>query len=90
MFQATDASPNSRPTRTTEVDTTARTLVERVRDAASKLGSSSIWARASGRHVLLGMDRDEAFARVTPLGGSAFGLAFRTLAPEGDETSLEE
>jgi hypothetical protein len=88
MFQTMDASPNSRPAR--EIDANPRSLVERVRDAAAKLASSSIWARTSGRHVLLGLEHDEAFARLTPLGGAAYGLAFRTLAPDADESALEE
>jgi hypothetical protein len=36
-----------------------------------------VWARASGPHVLIGRDGSDAFARVTPLGPGAFGLAFR-------------
>jgi hypothetical protein len=42
-----------------------------------------VWTRAIGPHVLLGLGDDEAFARVTPLGGSAFGLAFRGQSAEG-------
>jgi hypothetical protein len=57
-----------------------RRMLERVREAISTLGCSGVWARGSGPHVLLGFSGDEAFARVTPLGGSAYGLAFRTPA----------
>jgi hypothetical protein len=66
MFSATSAS-----------DT--RTLVERVRDAVASLGCDRVWARYVGPHVLLGLRGDDAFARVTPLGGGSYGLAFRSL-----------
>jgi hypothetical protein len=60
--------------------TSARTYADRVRDVARALGCASMWARASGRHILLGINDDEPFARVTPLGPGAYGLAFRTPA----------
>jgi hypothetical protein len=56
-----------------------RTLVERVRDAVASLGSDRVWARYVGPHVLLGLRGDDAFARVTPLGGGSYGLAFRSV-----------
>jgi hypothetical protein len=49
-----------------------------VRDAIASHGCSRVWARGSGTHVLVGLPGDEAFARLTPLAGSAFGLAFRS------------
>jgi hypothetical protein len=55
----------------------ASLLAERVRERAHSLGCKGLWARAAGRHVILGMGEQEAFARVTPLGASAYGLAFR-------------
>jgi hypothetical protein len=58
--------------------TSAPTYADRVRDAARTLGCTSLWARASGRHVLLGIGDAEPFARITPLGGGAHGLAFRS------------
>ena len=64
---ASDSRPVSKP----------RTIVVRVRECASALGCGVAWARASGPHVLIGIGGDEAFARVTPLGGEAYGLAFR-------------
>jgi|SRR5580658_1999116 hypothetical protein len=55
-----------------------RPLVDRVRDAAFSFdGWYSVWARSSGIHVLLGLEGEDAFARLTPLGGTQFGLAFR-------------
>lgn len=57
--------------------TSARSYADRVRDVARFLGCANMWARASGRHVLLGIGDGEPFARVTPLGGGAYGLAFR-------------
>jgi hypothetical protein len=58
-----------------------RTLADRVRDLGSTLGCDTIWVRASGPHVLLGLGADEAFARVTPLGSGDFGLSFRSADP---------
>jgi hypothetical protein len=55
-----------------------RLPLHRVRDAISALGCARVWARGSGHHVLMGLPGNDAFARLTPLGGSAFGLAFRT------------
>lgn len=54
-----------------------RPIADRVRDAACNLGCDIVWARAMGPHVLVGLGDNEAFARVTVLGGDAFGLAFR-------------
>jgi hypothetical protein len=54
-----------------------------VRDAISALGCSRVWARGVGHHVLVGLPGDDAFARLTPLGGSAFGLAFRAAVRNG-------
>ncbi len=53
-------------------------LAERVREAACTFGCEGAWARAAGRHVILGVGEDEAFARVTPLGDHAYALAFRS------------
>jgi hypothetical protein len=54
-----------------------RPPLQRVRDAISALGCSHVWARGSGHHVLVGLPGDDAFARLTPIGPSAYGLAFR-------------
>jgi hypothetical protein len=59
-----------------------RPPLQRVRDAISALGCSRVWARGSGHHVLVGLLGDDAFARLTPLGSSAYGLAFRAVADE--------
>ncbi len=67
----------------------ATLLAERVRDRAHTLGCETLWARAAGRHVILGMGEHEAFARVTPLGDSAYGLAFRGSAPHASHASAE-
>lgn len=67
MLQASVASQASPP----------RPLVDRVRDAIASLGCDRVWARSAGPHVLLGLRGDDAFARLTPLGGGQFGLAFR-------------
>ena len=58
-------------------NTTTRTLVERVRERIAGLGCDGVWARSAGSHVLLGVADEEAFARLTPLGGASYGLAFR-------------
>lgn len=60
------------------------TLLDRVLDALDNLapavaGGHDVWARGAGPHVLLGLSGEEAFARLTPLGGGLFGLAFRAL-----------
>jgi hypothetical protein len=55
-----------------------RPVLDRVHAAARELGCTIVWARAIGSHVLLGLGDSEAFARVTVLGGEAFGLAFRS------------
>jgi hypothetical protein len=57
--------------------TVKRTLLDRVRDAVSAHGCAEVWVRGAGLHILLGHGSDEAFARVTALGGGAYGLAFR-------------
>lgn len=67
------------------------TLVDRIHDAIADLapavaGGPDVWARRAGRHVLLGLQSDEAFARLTPLGGGLFGLSFRCM----DEPSAWE
>lgn len=53
-----------------------RTLADRVRERVDTLGCCGVWARTSGPHVLLGREQTGAFARVTPLGTGAYGLAF--------------
>jgi hypothetical protein len=53
-----------------------RTLVNRVCDELAALGCVRVWARGDGRHVLLGLNAGEAFARLTSLGGGSYGLAF--------------
>lgn len=63
----------------------SRSLVDRVRDRAAALGCHGVWAQASGPHVLLGRNDSEAFARVTPIGPGAFGLAFRNVEADAAE-----
>jgi hypothetical protein len=58
-------------------NTSTRSLVERVRERIAGLGCDRVWARNAGSHVLLGVGEEEAFARLTPLGGASYGLAFR-------------
>ncbi|HSY23411.1 MAG TPA: hypothetical protein VK841_14890 [Polyangiaceae bacterium] len=66
----------------------ASLLAERVRDFACTFGGCDagrevrrdLWARAAGRHIIVGRGDDEAFARITPLGEEAYGLAFRAPA----------
>lgn len=55
-------------------------LLDRVRGAIDALHCDRVWARTSGSHVLVGLRGEDAFARVTPLGGGAYGLAFRAAA----------
>ena len=63
---------------------TSATLVDRIHDVLGELspavaGGPDVWARGAGPHVLLGIQGDEAFARLTPLGGGLFGLSFRSM-----------
>jgi hypothetical protein len=63
-------------------ETRSLTLVDRVREAIAEtvargVSGADVWARSAGQHVLLGLCDQEAFARLTPLGGTLFGLAFR-------------
>ena len=60
-------------------------IVERVRKVATALGCTGVWARATGPYILLGMRGGDAFARLTALGGTSYGLAFR--AGVGDDAS---
>jgi hypothetical protein len=76
MLQVTEASESSRET--------GVTLVDRIHDAIADLapavaGGPDVWARGAGPHVLLGIQGEEAFARLTPLGGGLFGLSFRAM-----------
>jgi hypothetical protein len=56
--------------------------VERVRARIASLGCDRVWARGAGSQVLIGLRGEEAYARLTPVRESLFGLAFRD-----DETS---
>jgi hypothetical protein len=79
MLLATNAESASESSRETST-----TLVDRIHDAIADLapavaGGPDVWARGAGPHVLLGIQGEEAFARLTPLGGGLFGLAFRSM-----------
>jgi hypothetical protein len=50
--------------------------VDRVLDVLERLACTRVWVRGAGRHVLLGLYGQEAFARLTALGGGSYGLAF--------------
>jgi hypothetical protein len=54
-----------------------RTLVDRVSEALAALACTRVWARGAGRHVLLGQNDEEPFARLTALGAGSYGLAFQ-------------
>jgi hypothetical protein len=72
----------------------ASLLAERVRDFACTFGDCGVrrdagrdlWVRAAGRHIIVGRGEDEAFARITPLGADAYGLAFRAPAMASGES----
>lgn len=84
MLQLANASPISEtdPLSTSPVSM-AHPIADRVRETARMLGCGTLWARAAGPHVVLGLRGENAFARLTPVGGSAYGLAFRSpVAPE--------
>jgi hypothetical protein len=52
-------------------------IVQRVSNVASALGCQGVWARPTGPYILLGLRNGDAFARLTAMGGSSYGLAFR-------------
>jgi hypothetical protein len=70
MLQQSNASPASE----------SYAVLERVRKVANALGCSGIWARVTGPYILLGEPGGDAFARLTALGGTSYGLAFRAVA----------
>jgi hypothetical protein len=69
-----------------------RSFIERVRDYIDALGRPSlpVWARANGPHVLLSLWQGDAFARLTPLGGGQYGLAFRAVEARTTHTNAWE
>jgi hypothetical protein len=69
---------------------TPPTLLERVRDAIDALDCDRVWARSAGSHVLIGLRGHDAFARLTPLGGGAYGLAFRASEASTTHTNAWE
>jgi hypothetical protein len=60
----------------TDSSISGRTLIERVGDALAALACTRVWVRGAGRHVLLGLNDEEPFARLTALGAGSYGLAF--------------
>ncbi len=65
------------------VRATKISTVERVREKIASLGCERVWARGAGSQVLLGLRGEEAYARLTPVRESLFGLAFRDEDPSG-------
>src|SRR5579863_1516521 len=53
-----------------------RTLLDRVEDTLGSLGAPHVWVRGAGRHVLMGLAGQAAFARITALGSGSYGLSF--------------
>jgi len=56
-----------------------------VREKIASLGCDRVWARGAGSQVLLGLRGEDAYARLTPVRDSLFGLAFRAEHPEHSE-----
>jgi hypothetical protein len=77
-------------TSTTSRTSTHRTLLDRVSDAMDALGSEGVWARSAGPHVLLGLFGRDSYARLTPLGGGQYGLAFRAIEASSRHTNAWE
>jgi hypothetical protein len=78
-----------------QVSTSSRTsnyptLLQRVSDAIDLLGCENLRARSSGPHVVLGLGAGEPYARLTPLGGTSYGLAFRAIEAPSTHTSTWE
>jgi hypothetical protein len=61
----------------------SRPLVERVRERIAHLTCQCVWARGAGSHVLLGLRGEDAYARVSPIRGTLYGLAFRAVTSRG-------
>lgn len=53
-------------------------LVSRVTDLLAASQSTGVWVRGSGRHLLLGLQGQAPFARLTAFGCGSFGLAFQS------------
>jgi len=66
------------------------TLLQRVSDAIDLLGCENLRARSAGPHVVLGICGGEPYARLTPLGGASYGLAFRAMEMPSAHTSTWE
>jgi hypothetical protein len=66
------------------------TFLSRICDLIDGMGCETVWARSSGPHVLLGLRGHECFARITPLGGASYGLAFRALGASPSHTNAWE
>lgn len=79
MLHVSNGSPPATPSAT----------VERVRKVATALGCAGVWARVTGPYILLGLHGGDAFARLTALGGTSYGLAFRAGGPAGSRTAAE-
>jgi hypothetical protein len=62
-------------------------LVARVTDLLAASQSTDVWARGAGRHVLLGLEGQGPFARLTSFGSGCFGLAFHN-ADRGNQWEL--
>ena len=78
-----------------QVSTSSRTstyptLLQRVCDAIDSLGCETVRARSSGPHVLLDLREGEPYARLTPLGGASYGLAFRAIEAQSTHTNAWE
>ncbi len=61
----------------TSQTTSRRTLLDRVNDAVALHACAEVWVRGAGLHMFIGRGSEEAFARVTALGGGSYGLSFR-------------
>jgi hypothetical protein len=66
------------------------TLLQRVSDALDLLGCENLRARGAGPHVVLAFSGSPPYARLTPLGGASYGLAFRAIEAPGAHTGAWE
>ena len=84
MLESTNASPASLDDHLPPLPASSgHPDADRVRRIARQLGCGAVWVRGAGPHVVLGLQGENAFARLTPVGGSSYGLAFRSpVAPE--------
>jgi hypothetical protein len=84
MANVTSAMPSVMPTAMHDA------IAECVGIVARALGCAGVWTRTTGPYILLGERNGDAFARLTSLGGTSYGLAFRAVADKRTQPAAWE